>query len=310
MDECRRNTSLSGSPSISPVSSPKLPLRRTPSHSPSATPPGSPNIQTTPWKSRLHTIKNSFLGSPRFHRRKLQGIPHPYCNGFPSPKEPLLLPVPTEEVSMTPESSPEMTKKSWFGALMGSEREEHHFVMVRDKPLSQIKADIVHAFLSTPDLSHSVVSATTFRAEYRRSGSSSMFSRNVRFQVDITPTQPAAVGECEMHCLTFTQLSGPTRRFRRVCEHIQTLMLGPRGDALNQRKISTDSSSSYTSETGLSPTHSISVTRENGEEDISFQVFEKERVSKTPTPQRREIPRVITNGRRVVVDQTKRKDKM
>ena len=41
-----------------------------------------------------------------------------------------------------------MSKKSWFGALMSSEREEHHFVMVRDKPLSEIKADLVHAFLS------------------------------------------------------------------------------------------------------------------------------------------------------------------
>lgn len=70
----RRKASLSGSPSTSPLSSPKLPRagRSTP-HSPSATPPGSPSIQTTPWKSRLHTIKNSFLGSPRFHRRKMQG---------------------------------------------------------------------------------------------------------------------------------------------------------------------------------------------------------------------------------------------
>ena len=34
--------------------------------------PGSP--YTAPyWKSRLNTIKNSFLGSPRFHRKKLQG---------------------------------------------------------------------------------------------------------------------------------------------------------------------------------------------------------------------------------------------
>lgn len=71
----RRKASLSGSPSTSPLSSPKLSRagRSTPSHSPSATPPGSPSIQTTPWKSRLHTIKNSFLGSPRFHRRKMQG---------------------------------------------------------------------------------------------------------------------------------------------------------------------------------------------------------------------------------------------
>lgn len=283
-----RKASLSSSNS-SPIPSPKH-VRGTPVHSPSATPPSSPNIQTTPWKSRLHTIKNSFLGSPRFHRRKLQ--------------------VPSEEsVSMTPDSSPEMSKKSWFGAILGTEREEHHFVMIRDKPLSEIKADLVHAFLSTPDLCHSVVSPTTFRAEYRRGGSSSMFSRNVRFQVDITPAHASpATREINMYCLTFTQISGPARRFKRVCEHIQSLMLGPRGDALSLRKISTDSSSSYSSETGASPTHSISVTRDNYDDEP---VFETVRVSKTPTPQRRDIPRVITNGRRVLVDQNvKRKDKM
>ena len=41
-----------------------------------------------------------------------------------------------------------LTKRSWFGALMGStEKEEHHFVMIKDRALSQIKADLVHAFL-------------------------------------------------------------------------------------------------------------------------------------------------------------------
>lgn len=36
-------------------------------------PPGSPHTSNH-WRTRLTTIKNSFLGSPRFHRRKLQGI--------------------------------------------------------------------------------------------------------------------------------------------------------------------------------------------------------------------------------------------
>ncbi len=42
-----------------------------------------------------------------------------------------------------------LTKRSWFGALMGNnaEKEEHHFVMIKDRALSQIKADLVHAFL-------------------------------------------------------------------------------------------------------------------------------------------------------------------
>lgn len=58
----------------------------------------------------------------------------------------------SEEVGCTPDSSPELTKKSWFGALMGTEKEDHHFVMIRDKNLSQIKADLVHAFLCVSDL--------------------------------------------------------------------------------------------------------------------------------------------------------------
>lgn len=73
-----RKASLTGSSSLSPPS-PRLPVRGAPSHSPSATPPGSPNVQSPAWKYRLHTFKNSFLGSPRFHRRKMQGTP--YYNG-------------------------------------------------------------------------------------------------------------------------------------------------------------------------------------------------------------------------------------
>ncbi|RUS81919.1 hypothetical protein EGW08_010305, partial [Elysia chlorotica] len=240
VQQIKASLSSGGSPCSSPLSSPKLPRaagRTTPTHSPSATPPGSPSVQSssssssssssTPWKSRLHTIKNSFLGSPRFHRRKLQ--------------------VPTaDEINMTPESSPELAKRSWFGGLMGMEQ-EHHFVMVREKNFSQVKADLVHAFLSTCDLSHCVVSTTTFRGEYRRGGGSSMFSRNVRFQVDISPAPGERdAASATTFCLTFTLVSGPSRRFRRVCEHLQALISSPRGE--NHRKISTDSTVSYCSE--------------------------------------------------------------
>ena len=42
------------------------------------TPPGSPSAAH--WRSRLSSIKNNFLGSPRFHRRKLQGTLYKlYC---------------------------------------------------------------------------------------------------------------------------------------------------------------------------------------------------------------------------------------
>ncbi|XP_059179536.1 serine/threonine-protein kinase BRSK2-like isoform X3 [Physella acuta] len=274
--------SLSGSPSSSPLSSPKLPRagRSTPSHSPSATPPGSPSIQPQPWKSRIHnTIKNSFLGSPRFHRRKMQGEERGRegwkerdgsgasgSRGVPT----------SDEINMTPESSPELAKRSWFGGLMGMEQ-EHHFVMVREKSFSQVKADLVHAFLSTCDLSHCVVSTTTFRGEYRRGGGSSMFSRNVRFQVDISPAPGERdAASATTFCLTFTLVSGPSRRFRRVCEHLQALMSSPRGE--NHRKISTDSTVSYCSE--LVPASYCSSAKENGDAD------NHDRERKPPLPPR------------------------
>ncbi|KAA0701494.1 Serine/threonine-protein kinase BRSK1 [Triplophysa tibetana] len=143
----------------------------------SLTPPSSPggsggmaSSSSAHWRTRLNSFKNNLLGSPRFHRRRLQ--------------------VPTSEdmSSLTPESSPELAKKSWFGNFISLEREEQIFVVIRDKPLSSIKADIVHAFLSIPSLSHSVISQTSFRAEYKSSG-------------------------------------GPSRRFKRVVETIQAQLL-------------------------------------------------------------------------------------
>ncbi len=45
-----------------------------------------------------------------------------------------------------------LAKKSWFGNFINLEKEEQIFVVIRDKPLSSIKADIVHAFLSVSNL--------------------------------------------------------------------------------------------------------------------------------------------------------------
>ncbi|XP_057331598.1 serine/threonine-protein kinase BRSK2 isoform X3 [Microplitis mediator] len=169
------------------------------------TPPGSPHTGTGTgahhWRSRLNTIKNSFLGSPRFHRRKLLTS--------------------TEEVHLTPDSSPELTKKSWFGSLMATEKDETFTVLVKGKPLASVKADLIHAFLSIAELSHNVSSPMSFKVEYKRSSTApAMFQRQVRFQVDISaiskqPNEP-------LFAITFTLLSGNIRRFRRVCEHIQS----------------------------------------------------------------------------------------
>ncbi|XP_056611397.1 serine/threonine-protein kinase BRSK2 isoform X1 [Triplophysa dalaica] len=197
-----------GSPLPTPKGTPVHTPKESPAGTPSPTPPPSPSIGGLPWRTRLNSIRNSFLGSPRFHRRKLQ--------------------VPTQEEmsSLTPESSPELAKKSWFGNFINLEKEEQIFVVIRDKPLSSIKADIVHAFLSIPSLSHSVVSQTSFRAEYKSTASPTVFQKPVKFQVDITYTEStAATKENGIYSVTFTLLSGPSRRFKRVVDTIQTQLL-------------------------------------------------------------------------------------
>uniref|UniRef100_A0A3Q1J2I6 Protein kinase domain-containing protein n=1 Tax=Anabas testudineus TaxID=64144 RepID=A0A3Q1J2I6_ANATE len=197
-----------GSPLPTPKGTPVHTPKDSPSGTPTPTPPPSPSIGGMPWRTRLNSIKNSFLGSPRFHRRKLQ--------------------VPTQEEmsSLTPESSPELAKKSWFGNFINLEKEEQIFIVIKDKPLSSIKADIVQAFLSIPSLSHSVISQTSFRAEYKSTAGPTVFQKPVKFQVDITYTEStAATKENGIYSVTFTLLSGPSRRFKRVVETIQGQLL-------------------------------------------------------------------------------------
>lgn len=76
--------------------------------------------------------------------------------------------------------------------MITSERDEQQTLVIRDKPLAIIKADLIHAFLSINDLSHSVLSPTSFRVEYKR-GVNTVFQRNVRFHVDINLATPGAI---------------------------------------------------------------------------------------------------------------------
>uniref|UniRef100_G3QDZ5 BR serine/threonine kinase 1 n=1 Tax=Gorilla gorilla gorilla TaxID=9595 RepID=G3QDZ5_GORGO len=208
-----RSTPLPGPPG-SPRSSGGTPLH-SPLHTPRASPTGTPGTTPPPspgggvggaaWRSRLNSIRNSFLGSPRFHRRKMQ------------------VPTAEEMSSLTPESSPELAKRSWFGNFISLDKEEQIFLVLKDKPLSSIKADIVHAFLSIPSLSHSVLSQTSFRAEYKASGGPSVFQKPVRFQVDISSSEgpePSprrdGSGGGGIYSVTFTLISGESLGFHHV----------------------------------------------------------------------------------------------
>ncbi|MGH0135868.1 UNVERIFIED_CONTAM: hypothetical protein FKN15_058683 [Acipenser sinensis] len=77
-----------------------------------------------------------------------------------------------------------------------------------------------------PSLSHSVVSQTSFRAEYKSTAGPTVFQKPVKFQVDITYTEGNEVQkENGIYSVTFTLLSGPSRRFKRVVETIQAQLL-------------------------------------------------------------------------------------
>ncbi|XP_067135494.1 serine/threonine-protein kinase BRSK2-like isoform X1 [Centruroides vittatus] len=319
------------SPSVSPLSSPKPTPRGTPDESPLNTPPGSPNINQPYWKSRLNTIKSSFLGSPRFHRRKLQ------------------VPSASDEVNLTPDSSPELTKRSWFGNLMTTERDETHVILVKDRPLSSVKADLIHAFLSIADLCHSVVSPMSFRVEYKRPGGPAMFQRNVRFHVDITlvsgdgdsvelsstPSSDKVEGgeSPAVYCISFTLISGPIRRFKRICEHIQAQILGRRPNhspRISRRPTAELSESSSCGSESLSPTpsrHQISddmvvnvgsstsnvssavMSRCKSDQDATADIFEREEKLMAGGQQRDET-RPTTNGHRMSYDLKSSKDKV
>jgi hypothetical protein len=193
------------------------------------TPPNQMNMPQTPnnnqWRHKLNNLKQSFqnVGTPRFHRRAKVLI--------------------TENDNSTPSNSPsqygttpEATKKSLFHHIIDAMQEDHHMIVVKDRPLSAIKTDLIHAFLSTPDLVHNVLSGTQYRCEYRRPDRSSMFQRNIRFHVEICTVKSNDSSALDTYYVTFTLITGQARRFKKLCEEIQTLFLTNKDRLAKQRR--------------------------------------------------------------------------
>lgn len=59
-----------------------------------------------------------------------------------------------------------LAKKSWFGNFINLEKEEQIFVVIQDKPLSSIKADIVQAFLSVSLIYDSLLYLMVFNCTF------------------------------------------------------------------------------------------------------------------------------------------------
>ncbi|CAF4985871.1 unnamed protein product, partial [Rotaria socialis] len=197
----------------------------------------------------LNNLKQSFqnVGTPRFHRR---------------PKI-LLNESDSSTTSNSPSqygTTPEATKKSLFHHIIDAMQEDHHMIVVKDRPLAAIKTDLIHAFLSTPDLVHNVLSGTQYRCEYRRPDRSSMFQRNIRFHVEICTVKSMDSSSPDTYYVTFTLITGQARRFKKLCEEIQTLFTTskerlakqrrPQPQQINDTRPATNNSGSYSVNTG------------------------------------------------------------
>ncbi|XP_076369721.1 serine/threonine-protein kinase BRSK2-like isoform X4 [Tachypleus tridentatus] len=205
------------------TSLPKSPRPVTKETTDVCTTPSSPSLHQTRWKSRLNTIRNGFLGSPRFHRRKLR--------------------TPSASDDTGSDSSPELTKKSWFTNLTVGERDETHVVLIKELSIGAVKANLIHTFLSTADLSHTLLTHLSFQVDYNKGETLAMkrnlLQRNVRFRTEISVvpntdkfrwTKDSVYGKENAHtsavyCVCFTLMSGPVRLFKRVCEHLEDQLL-------------------------------------------------------------------------------------
>lgn len=83
-------------------------------------------------------------------------------------------------------------------------------------PLSYVAFHYSVCVPQVPSLSHSVISQTSFRAEYKTSGGSSVFQKPIKFQVDIAFSEADREHEREregkretgIYSVTFTLISG------------------------------------------------------------------------------------------------------
>uniref|UniRef100_H2YPM9 non-specific serine/threonine protein kinase n=1 Tax=Ciona savignyi TaxID=51511 RepID=H2YPM9_CIOSA len=142
-----------------------------PTHPAQPTPCTSHHTHGNPWRQRLNSIKNSFMGSPRFHRRKMHA---------PS----------SEDVNNPSHMSPsmELSKRSWFGQFISGSEDAPLTLVMNNRTLNNVKADLIHTFLTIANLTHNVSGPMRFQCEYRAQGGGahSMFhGKLVKFQADI-----------------------------------------------------------------------------------------------------------------------------
>lgn len=240
-------------------------------------------------RSRINSFKNSVF-TPKFYRRNKMQTPEKDSSHSTHHQAP-------PSGSTTPDQS-----RSWFqrwnlnkqdsssgtsvNSLINQEqRDKEYIYTINDRPLNNIKADLIHAFLSTSDLIHNINSPNLFRCEYR--SPDKFLSRNVRFKVEIIqdsclPTTPTA-NSYQTYKIHFTLMSGSTKQFLNLCQHIVNListnqyasqLRQQRNINTNPRQVTTANTSAVTS----SSTTTATTRRNSNTNNINSQSLQ------TPSP--------------------------
>jgi BR serine/threonine kinase len=182
----------------------------------------SPQQPGSPWKRKLSQTMKTFMGSPRFHRRHLDGHPEsPTATNTPTP------------TSESP--SPVMAKRSWFANLKAEKDRVEVVVVYRDKTFAELRAALLQSF-TVVNCEHEDVGENVFKVKYaksRRLKGKRVFKKPVKFLIKCVPTETAGeTGEGEQSdgktCIvSFVQTGGPSRRFYRVCDKLQSAIVNP-----------------------------------------------------------------------------------
>ncbi|XP_066928066.1 serine/threonine-protein kinase BRSK2-like [Clytia hemisphaerica] len=193
----------------------------TPNRRPSSlvvnTPPGSP------WRDRFFTLTKNI-----FHR-----------SGDLS-----------SESEDSPQSPPiEMVKRSWFpGSLfnVGHPGSSLHRVLIKDRTLTEINADLIHSFLTmSSKVSHVPLENSKYRLEYKKQGRFLLPASPLCTVMEISVEEPSSdelvdemnrTKESLQYEVVFTFESGSHRKFRKLCQKVQ--------EALVNRGINRSSNSS------------------------------------------------------------------
>ncbi|XP_055354632.1 serine/threonine kinase SAD-1-like [Paramacrobiotus metropolitanus] len=265
-------------PSLSSANENEYPGRKS---SASASVPSSPS----PWRSKLSNLKQTIIGTPRFHRRNKMasensveedsGFGTSYMkensvmdklNRSTAKKREVSRDPSTE--SVTSQLSSNGQNRSWFRTLMANTTSSMSTGLVADKDgeccsfiiwnknLTDIRQELQEAFKTVHHLFAKQENPSLYIVHYRRGGivatnsagqssasstprggfsadknnilsSAGQFlsnlQRSVKFQTELTATGDEISGRGI--CITFKLLSGPVRRFKRICEHLQMCLM-------------------------------------------------------------------------------------